>query len=65
MEQIWKICVELHDISFYELENPRDKLVIFDQYELEYLNFDPDKVSYTFLILQSLMLHWRGMCSKK
>ena len=40
MEQIWKICLEIPDFSFYELETPRDKLIIFDLYELEYFNTD-------------------------
>jgi hypothetical protein len=45
MEQIWKICLEIQDFTFYELENPRENLIIYDQYELEYLNLDSDKVN--------------------
>ncbi|KAF7988582.1 hypothetical protein HCN44_001155 [Aphidius gifuensis] len=33
MEQIWKICLSVKDLKFYELQNERDKLVIFDRYK--------------------------------
>ncbi|KAG5343225.1 TF3C1 factor, partial [Acromyrmex heyeri] len=33
MEQIWIICTKIKDFQFYELETPRDPLVIFDRYE--------------------------------
>lgn len=38
MEQIWNICLQVGELSFYELERPREKLVIFDRYEF----VDPD-----------------------
>ncbi|XP_014204050.1 general transcription factor 3C polypeptide 1 isoform X2 [Copidosoma floridanum] len=44
MEQIWGLCLALHDFSFFELEKPRNKLIIFDHYELEYFNSDLDKM---------------------
>jgi len=33
MEQVWIICTKVKDFQFYELETPRDSLVIFDRYE--------------------------------
>lgn len=44
MQQIWKICLELHDLTFFELESARETLVIFDRYELEYMSSELEKV---------------------
>lgn len=33
MEQVWSIIRKVKDFSFYELETPREPLVIFDRYE--------------------------------
>lgn len=33
MEQIWSIIKKVKHFSFYELETPREPLVIFDRYE--------------------------------
>lgn len=33
MEQVWSIIKKVKDFSFYELETPREPLVIFDRYE--------------------------------
>lgn len=33
MEQVWSIIKKVKDFSFYELETPRESLVIFDRYE--------------------------------
>ena len=48
MEQIWDICLKISHFTIFELENARDKLVIFDVYDLEYLNLDSENVSMTF-----------------
>lgn len=50
MEQIWKISLESPDLAFYELDIPRNDLIIYDLYELEYLNAGADKVMFYFLI---------------
>lgn len=33
MEQIWSICTATKDLTFYELDTPRPRLVIYDRYE--------------------------------
>ncbi|XP_011143807.1 general transcription factor 3C polypeptide 1 [Harpegnathos saltator] len=33
MNQVWTICKRLKEFSFYELNTPREPLVIFDRYE--------------------------------
>lgn len=33
MEQVWSIIKKVKHFSFYELEMPREPLVIFDRYE--------------------------------
>ncbi|XP_011862964.1 PREDICTED: general transcription factor 3C polypeptide 1-like [Vollenhovia emeryi] len=38
MEQVWLICRKVKDLQFYQLETPREPLVIFDRYE--YVNDD-------------------------
>ncbi|KOC70674.1 General transcription factor 3C polypeptide 1 [Habropoda laboriosa] len=38
MVQIWSMCVQIKVFRFYELETPRDPLVIFDRYQF----VDPD-----------------------
>uniref|UniRef100_A0A6V7I8R1 Uncharacterized protein n=1 Tax=Bracon brevicornis TaxID=1563983 RepID=A0A6V7I8R1_9HYME len=38
MDQIWQICITTKELSFYELETPREKLIIFDRYKF----VDPD-----------------------
>ncbi|XP_076473341.1 general transcription factor 3C polypeptide 1 isoform X2 [Bombus vancouverensis nearcticus] len=38
MTQIWSICVQIREFTFYKLETPREPLVIFDRYQF----VDPD-----------------------
>ncbi|KAK2581360.1 hypothetical protein KPH14_008126 [Odynerus spinipes] len=38
MTQVWSICVKVKEFTFYKLESPRKKLVLFDRYEF----VDPD-----------------------
>ncbi|XP_076248237.1 general transcription factor 3C polypeptide 1 isoform X2 [Calliopsis andreniformis] len=38
MIQIWSICIQIKEFAFYELENAREPLTIFDRYEF----VDPD-----------------------
>ncbi|XP_066593076.1 general transcription factor 3C polypeptide 1 [Prorops nasuta] len=37
-EQVWSICLQIKEFEFYELNVPRDKLIIVDRYEY----VDPD-----------------------
>ncbi|CAK9821586.1 General transcription factor 3C polypeptide 1 [Anthophora retusa] len=38
MVQIWSMCVQIKEFSFYELNTPREPLIIFDRYQF----VDPD-----------------------
>ncbi|XP_014229864.1 general transcription factor 3C polypeptide 1 [Trichogramma pretiosum] len=42
-EQVWDKCINVSKFKFYKLKEARDKLVIFDNYELEYLNVDSNQ----------------------
>ncbi|XP_011252958.2 general transcription factor 3C polypeptide 1 [Camponotus floridanus] len=70
MEQVWSIIKKVKDFSFYELETPREPLVIFDRYEfvdpclgiiLEPPNVPPD--IYPHCPIQDPKAGVRGSCS--
>ncbi|XP_008211506.1 general transcription factor 3C polypeptide 1 [Nasonia vitripennis] len=68
MDQIWDICLIIDNFAYYELETPRENLVIFDRYELEYLNIDSDKECeykdiYLHEPIEDVKLGNRGSCS--
>ncbi|XP_058798386.1 general transcription factor 3C polypeptide 1 [Phymastichus coffea] len=68
MQQIWIICLELHDFKFFELENARETLVIFDRYELEYMSSEVEKGYdqrdiYPHCPVEDVKLGIKGSCS--
>lgn len=39
MEQVWLICKKVKHFSFYELETPREPLVLFNRYDYVHPDF--------------------------
>ncbi|XP_011696801.1 PREDICTED: general transcription factor 3C polypeptide 1 isoform X2 [Wasmannia auropunctata] len=70
MEQVWLICTKVKDFQFYELETPREPLVIFDRYEFVHpdlgIILEPPTVPpdiYPHCPIQDFKTGVRGSCA--
>ncbi|XP_014614359.1 PREDICTED: general transcription factor 3C polypeptide 1 [Polistes canadensis] len=70
MNQIWSMCVNLQEFTFYKLKVPRNPLVIYDRYEFVDpdlgIILEPDNIPediYPFFPINDPITGVRGSCS--